>query len=349
MARFVGLFFIISALLIVHAGPAAAQGEAGASSLIIPPSARANAMGQAFVAIADDATSLWWNPAGMAFVNRTVDFMHTQLVPDLASDVFFEYLGVIYEIKGFAVIGANLQYLSYGEWEATSQTGEALGTAKSYEFVPTVGGALKITDDIAIGMNMKYIYVSLAPAWATVEEIDGIGHSIGLDLGGLWKVPDFKIPFPLWGWKWNWRLAHIPVSRLRLGACFSNLGPSLTYSNRDQAAPLPRNFRVGIAYTPVKNETGEMTIVADVNKSLVEYGSDEDYNRSNTYHAGAEFVYANLLIVRGGYIYDDDGDIINPTYGLGFVLNDKLRIDFASIPQASDLARVYRWSVGYNF
>jgi len=293
-------------------------------------------MGQAFVAIADDATSLWWNPAGMAFVDRSVDFMHTQLVPDLASDVFFDYLGVLYEIKGFAVIGANLQYLSYGEWEATSQTGEALGTAKSYEFVPTVGGALKITDDIAIGMNLKFIYVSLAPAWATVEEIDGIGHSVGLDLGALWKVPEFSV-------------VGFAVSRLRLGACFSNLGPSLTYSNRDQAAPLPRNFRLGMAYTPVKNETGEVTIVADVNKSLVEYGSDEDYNRSNTYHAGAEFVYANLLIVRGGYIYDDDGDIVNPTYGLGFILNDKLRIDFASIPQASDLARVYRWSVGYNF
>ncbi len=336
MARFVGLFFVILAMLILNAGPASAQGEAGASSLIIPPSARANAMGQAFVAIADDATSLWWNPAGMAFVDRSVDFMHTQLVPDLASDVFFEYLGVLYEIKGFAVIGANLQYLSYGEWEATDQTGVALGTAKSYEFVPTIGGALKITDDIAIGMNLKFIYVSLAPAWATVEEIDGIGHSVGLDLGALWKVPEFSI-------------VGFTVSSLRLGACFSNLGPSLTYSNRDQAAPLPRNFRLGMAYTPVKNETGEVTIVADVNKSLVEYGSDEDYNRSNTYHAGAEFVYANLLIVRGGYIYDDDGDIVNPTYGLGFILNDKLRIDFASIPQASDLARVYRWSVGYNF
>lgn len=336
MARFVGLFFVIPALLILNAAPASAQGEAGASSLIIPPSARANAMGQAFVAIADDATSLWWNPAGMAFVDRSVDFMHTQLVPDLASDVFFEYLGVLYEIKGFAVIGANLQYLSYGEWEATDQTGTALGTAKSYEFVPTIGGALKITDDIAIGMNLKFIYVSLAPAWATVEEIDGIGHSVGLDLGALWKVPEFSV-------------VGFSVSRLRLGACFSNLGPSLTYSNRDQAAPLPRNFRLGMAYTPVKNETGEFTIVADVNKSLVEYGSDEDYNRSNTYHAGAEFVYANLLIVRGGYIYDDDGDIVNPTYGLGFILNDKLRIDFASIPQASDLARVYRWSVGYNF
>ncbi len=336
MTRSVSLFSVLLALLILYAGPAVAQGESGASSLIIPPSARANAMGQAFVAISDDATSLWWNPAGMAFVHRSVDFMHTQLVPDLASDVFFEYLGVLYEVKGFAVIGANIQYLSYGEWEATSETGENLGTAKSYEFVPTLGGALKITDDIAIGMNLKFIYVNLAPAWATVEEVDGIGHSVGLDLGAIWKVPEFS-------------LAGYTVSRLRLGACFSNLGPSLTYKNRDQAAPLPRNLRVGLAYTPLKNETGEITVVADINKSLVDYLTEEDYNRSNTYHVGAEFVYANLLIVRAGYIKDKDGDIVAPTYGLGFILNDRLRIDFASIPQAAELARVYRWSVGYNF
>lgn len=329
---------IVSAMLLtfIATGSVMAQGEAGASSLIIPPSARANAMGQAFVAISDDATSLWWNPAGMAFADKVVDFMHTQLVPDLASDVFFDYLGFVYKLEGFAVIGANIQYLSYGEWEAVSEANVSLGKAKSYEVVPTIGGAIKITDDIAVGMNLKFIYVNLAPAWATVEEVDGIGHSVGVDFGGIWRVPEFSI-------------AGYPIKKFNIGMCFSNLGPSLTYKNRDQAAPLPRNLRVGIAVTPVQNEIGEITIVADVNKSLVDYGTEEDYNRSNTYHAGAEFIYANLLIVRGGYIHDKDGDIVAPTYGLGFMLNNKLRIDFASIPQASDLARVYRWSIGYNF
>ena len=337
MTRSVSTILTLLLLSAICVSPAFAQGEAGASSLIIPPSARANAMGQSFVAIADDATSLWWNPAGMAFQTRSVDFMHTQLVPDLASDVFFEYLGVVFEWKGFATIGANIQYRSYGEWEATAPGGESLGTAKSYEFVPTLGGAIKITDDLALGLNVKFIYVNLAPAWATVEQVDGTGHSVGVDFGAIWKIPDFSIL----GYK---------VSRLRLGTAFSNLGPSLTYKNRDQAAPLPRNLRVGFAYTPVQNEIGELTVVSDVNKSLVDYFTDEDYTRSNTYHVGAEFIYSNLLVVRGGYIHDKDGDIKAPTYGLGFLmLENRLSIDFASIPQASELERVYRWSVGYRF
>ena len=75
------------------AGNLRAQGEAGAHSLIIPPGARANGLGQSYVAIADDATGIWWNPAGLAFVNTSVDLMHSQLVPELASDVFYEYFG----------------------------------------------------------------------------------------------------------------------------------------------------------------------------------------------------------------------------------------------------------------
>ena len=43
-------------------GTLRAQGEAGAHCLIIPPSARANGLGQSYVAIADDATGIWWNP-----------------------------------------------------------------------------------------------------------------------------------------------------------------------------------------------------------------------------------------------------------------------------------------------
>ena len=336
MIRSLRLISIALLLLPAFSGSSMAQGEAGASSLIIPPGARANAMGQSFVAIADDATCLWWNPAGMAFIDNLVfDVMHTQLVPDLASDVKYEYGGVVYAIKGFAVIGAAIQYLSYGEWDATGQVGEFLGTASSWEIVPTLGGALKLTDDISVGMNLKYIYVSLAPAWATQDGQGGQGSSVAVDFGGLWRIPAFTI----FGYE---------ISRLNLGLAVSNIGPSLTYVNRDQAAILPRNLRVGFAYTPVMNENATLTVVADINKSLVDYWSDEDYKRSNTYHGGVEGVYASLLVIRGGYVYDKDGDITDMTYGIGFLFN-KFRIDYASVPQASDLGRVHRWSLGMTF
>lgn len=326
--RLIALTVMLAA---VTSTSAMAQGESGAGSLIIPPGARANGMGQTYVAIADDATAMWWNPAGLGFIQRgAVDLMHSQLVPDLASDVFFEYFGGIYRIEGIGVIGAAIQYLTYGEWTHTKMTPEELGTFQSWEISPMIGGAVRLGDQLSLGMNLKFVYVSLAPAEATIEGVDGTGHSVAVDFGGLWKVPDLD-------------LLGYTVSRLNLGLAVTNLGPSITYINRDQAADLPRTLRGGFAYSPYWSDAGKFTVTGEVNRALV------DFDRSNTYHAGAEFMYSNTVAVRAGYVKDRDGDIADPTYGLGFVFNNRVRIDWASVPQAEDLARVHRWSLGFNF
>ena len=51
---------MLTCFLLLLAGSAMAKG------IIITPGTRANAMGAAFVAVADDATAMYWNPAGLA-------------------------------------------------------------------------------------------------------------------------------------------------------------------------------------------------------------------------------------------------------------------------------------------
>lgn len=317
-------------LLGICSASVSAQGEAGAACLIIQPGARANGMGQSYVAISDDATGAWWNPAGLAFAKTNIDLMHSQLVPELASDVFYEFIGGTFEIEGIGMMGVSVIYLTYGEWEGRDEFNNYLGKFTSWEIAPTVSGAVKLTENIGIGMNLKFVYIDLAPEEATPEGEAGRGSSVAVDAGGLWKVPDFS-------------LGGLSIRRLNLGVAVSNLGPSITFINRDQAAPLPRNLRTGFAYTPYLTDVGAFTIVGEVNRPLVEF------ERSNTYHAGAEFVYVDLLVVRGGYVHDKDGNIEDPTYGLGFIFNNRIRIDYASIPQAKELGRVHRWSVGVTF
>lgn len=55
-------------LLFLNAGGAAAfdGGKTGGNIHAFPPGARAYGMGGAFVAVADDASALYWNPAGLA-------------------------------------------------------------------------------------------------------------------------------------------------------------------------------------------------------------------------------------------------------------------------------------------
>ncbi len=323
---------VIAIIMLIPVGSTQAQGEAGVYALQIQPGARANSMGQCFVAISDDATGIWWNPGGMAFVNVSVDLMHSQLVPDLMSDVFYEYIGFAYRMKGIGTIGAAMVYLTYGDYSITREgSPDEIGVGSAWEMAPTVSGAIKIFDSIGIGMNLKFIYSHLASEGTGAEGSEpGTGHSVAIDIGGLWKVPDFDI-------------GSFTVSRLNLGASVSNLGPSISYMNPDQAAPLPRNLRLGFSYSPYSSEVGLLTFTGEFQRPLVEF------SRSNIYHAGGEFLYANLIAVRAGYVHDRDGYIKDPTYGLGFVFNDRYRLDWASIPQAEGLDRVQRWSIGITF
>lgn len=132
MIKYVRVVIVVGLLLGICSSSASAQGEAGAACLIIQPGARANGMGQSFVAISDDATGGWWNPAGLAFTKANVDLMHSQLVPELASDVFYEFIGGTFEIEGIGIMGVSVIYLTYGEWEGRDEFNNYLGKFTSW-------------------------------------------------------------------------------------------------------------------------------------------------------------------------------------------------------------------------
>ncbi len=326
---------IITAVLMVGIMAAStskvfAQAEAGVPSLIIPPGARANGMGEAYVALAQDATAAWWNPGGLAFVkNRQLAFMHTRLVPDLASDVYYEFLGYSNEISGVGTFSISLVYLTYGESIATNDQGEQLGTFDSWEGSVVASFAIPVSDNFGLGMSMKFIHVDYAPDIFTTERQSGSGSSVALDAGALLTDDE---------------------SGFSMGIAVTNIGPDISFIDHEQSDPLPFTLRTGVAYRLMDDEVNNVIVALDIEQSLV-WLSDKDINRarSEIYHIGAEYRYVNLLSGRMGYIIDEDGDFNAPTYGLGFIYKDKMSLDYANVPQAEQLARVHRWSIYFTF
>jgi hypothetical protein len=317
-------------VLLCSAGTASAVGEAGVPSLIIPPGARANGMGESFVAIADDATATWWNPGGVAFVqNRNLALMHSQLVPDLANDVYYEYLGFTNQVSNVGTLSLALVYLTYGKSQATDEIGNFLGNFNSWEASFILGFSMPLTQNIGFGINGKFIHVDLAPAELTPEKRDGSGQSVAFDAGLLWKMPG---------------------PRLNIGLALANLGPNISFVNQEQSDALPATLRFGAAWTPVSNEVSNWIVTGDIEQSLVWLISEQaNTRRSEIYHVGTEYRYINLLAGRLGYIYDEDGDFSDPTYGLGFIYKNKVALDYANVPQAQTLDRVHRFSVTVSF
>ena len=109
------LLWAAAALLIVGTGY-------GASAAVIwkdiTPGARPNGMGEVFTAVSDDATASYWNPAGLAFVDPEdveLTLQHSKWLPQLADDLYFEFLGYAQQLKGWGGIGGNITFMSMGE------------------------------------------------------------------------------------------------------------------------------------------------------------------------------------------------------------------------------------------
>lgn len=320
------LFFrtLVTLLLLALSAIPALGSVAGAHSLQIPPGARANGLGEAYVSLADDASAAWWNPAGLGFMRgKSLGFMHSQLVPDLASDIYYEFAGWVQHVDGWGTLAFNLIYLSYGKSVITTDSPDPQGEFTSYEFAPTLAYGVQLDAHTALGLALKYVRVDLAPVYAVPDfNREGAGSSVALDFG---------------------LLRHL--GKATLGAALTNIGPNIAFIDEEQSDPLPRHAKLGASYWFYRGDYGHGMATLDFNKMLVKGGP-------TTLNGGMEFQYLDLLALRSGYVWDPDGDITDFTFGGGFrvkVSGRDFYIDYASIPQASDLDRVHRFSLEIVF
>jgi hypothetical protein len=339
---------LVSAIFILSPVLAHAASTAGGASLQIPPGARAEGMGRFFSAVANDAFAPWWNPAGLAFMKGwNAGLMHAQLVPDLASDVYFEYLGVSNYVTGWGGIAGTFTYLNYGESVATDEgSPDAIGTFSSFEFSPSIAMGTMVIPNFGIGLNLKLLHVNLAP-----EEFAGSGAGKGttfaVDLGALynWKknVDSFFGSSPA-------------VLESGVGVTLGNLGPDISLVDDRQSDPLPRNLKVGVSvgarvpqsYSALLGLALEKSLVfEDIPDTIAEKLSWTERNEV-LLSGGMEFGILDLAFARLGYIYDDPGEIKGMTFGAGFHLK-QFGFDFASIPQFRELDRVSKFSVIARF
>lgn len=332
----------VALALVVLAGDRAFAVSEGAPAALYPlltPNARASAMGQSYVAVADDATAAYWNPAGLAYRHTpSVSFFYAQLVPDLAPDI--RYYHFAYARPGWGgTLGLSVIFLSFGESNIILETGEERGTFSSFDFVPMISYGNQITDRLALGAGFKFIYSKLSDPIPELNIGDGAGKSIAGDLSILYTVTQ----------------EQSAIGALRLGAILQNLGPNIAYNDEDQAESLFRLLRAGFSWTPnltgSRSESGiqlhKILVTGEVTKPLV--NADD----IPIWMGGAEYTFYELVSLRGGWIQDTDGDITDATYGIGFSLRKTakigLRFDYASVPQSTDLDRVNRFALSYDW
>ena len=202
-------FWIVLSLMIALINPVFSQSEAGAIFLLIAPGARAGGMGEAQVAVANDAYASYWNPAGLGFLDgKELAMMHVNWLPGLADDLYYEFLAFRKRYPTLGTVGGHLIFLNLGEQIRTSETGDELGTFTSYMTAMTMSYSTLISETKSFGINTKLSYQHLVEIGAGSERGKGTSIDFGFDLGYMQK---------------EWLLPN-----LTLGLNLSNLGPKVS-------------------------------------------------------------------------------------------------------------------------
>ncbi|MFA6457158.1 MAG: PorV/PorQ family protein, partial [Bacteroidota bacterium] len=168
-------------------------GQAGSSAvpfLMISPNSRASGMGESGTGLADDAASIHWNPAGLAFQHGgEVSITHSNWLPQFnLSDLFYDYFNIKQEVPDYGgTFGSSITYLNLGEFIITSEKDPTeIGRFKGFEVAVTAGYGTQLTDDIGIGTNLRFINSSLSPIGTAQEQGDGIANTFSFDIGFLY-------------------------------------------------------------------------------------------------------------------------------------------------------------------
>ncbi len=300
-------------------------GTSGFQFLKIPVDPRGAAMGHTVGATANDASSLFWNPALAAQApGMQIGFDHTAYF----ADVRLEYVAVVYPLSGSGItLGGSVQTLNSGEMDVTTEF-QPFGTGESFELNDIAAGltfSQRLTDLFSYGVTAKYVQESVA----------GIStKTVVMDLGIFYRVGTT-------GAQMGVSIRNFGLDASAEGDLERNIiGSSSTVIESDfESVTPPTTFLLGIAYELMQDRP---------NSDLVLSAQLTNPNDNvESWNIGAEYIWNNTLILRTGYRFGIE-EYTLPGLGVGINLptpGPDIRFDY-SYSQLERLGAVHR--IGIN-
>lgn len=293
------------------------RGTTAADFLNIPVGARATGMGNAVTATIDDATSVYWNPAGLTamqgggFAGEYAQWL---------ADVEFNFVSIVFPAAG-GKVAVGVTSMRTPEMEVTTVsapngTGETFDAA-SYAVSLTYARAL--TDRFSIGASFKQISERIWNSAASGTAVD-IGTQFvtpfrGIRLGA--SISNFGSKLKLTG---DDLLVRVDIDPVNAGNNESNRA----LLNTDEF-DLPLTMRIGLAGEAYQAGSTRLTLAVEA----LNPNSSEQY-----VNMGAELGLLNdLVMLRGGY-----SELLLDDAVRSFSLGAGLRYRFAPVNFSFDYA-----------
>jgi hypothetical protein len=293
---------------------------------------RAAAMGEAFTGLCDDATALYWNPAGLARLNRyELTATHQQWFLDTRD----EYVGGTILASPFT-LGISALYSGNPGIVFYDEHNNPIDTVTTHSGYATIGAGYKLERQLSLGLAVKGLYDNLQ-----VEHATGLCGDVGL-LAGPFPLgsplpdprplnPDPRVPTP------DPRpLPPAPFGLLSFGLAVQNIGPDIRYG--DATYPLPLAIRTGAAW-----QWRDLKVASDF-----VLGKD----RPPEFHIGAEYLFYKIAALRAGFrTGPQDMGTLGALSGLSLgcgIFYHNLVLEYAFVPNGA-LGDVHRFGLRMAF
>lgn len=295
-------------------------GISAAQFLKIGVGGRATAMGDAFTAVANDASSLYWNPAGLVQSEQNeVLFSHINWVADISH----EFAGALYHLSSQDALGVAFTSLHMDDMPVTTET-MPFGTGAYFSYGDMAFAltySRKMTDKFSFGATLRYIE-------ETMDKIKMNG--LMMDLGTYY---------------WT------GLGTTRFSVVLSNFGGNITpegdvtlfdgskKSDWQSFSP-PTMFRIGLAMEPYQSAEHRLTASVQLN-----HPNDNSENIST----GVEYAWREMFFLRAGYKFNVDENHLNLGTGLKVPVSiADLTADY-SYSKYQRLGSVHRFSIILGF
>ncbi len=210
----------------------AQTGSAGATGLAflkLGVGARANGMGEAFVAVANDAAATFWNPAGLSQLERShFTFTHSEWIQDISSEFLALAFPAFGGVTGFSVYVNNVG----GIERRVNPSEEPLGTIDANDVALGVSYGRSLGSSMQAGITVKYLYEKIY-----LESASGYAFDFGLNVQPFGSA------------------LNLAVAAQNLGSMNELLAESID---------LPKTLRFGAAYSfPLAALDGAVVLAAE--------------------------------------------------------------------------------------
>lgn len=292
--------------------------------------ARATALGESFVAIGNDASSLYWNPAGLLQVDgNQVILSHTQFV----ADIKHQFFGAIYKLTPSDIVGVSIISLSMNDMPVTNETNPH-GTGEMFKYGDLGIGvtyARQLTNQFSFGTTIKYID----------ETLDILKmRSVLVDIGTYY-----------WTGLGTVRFAVVVTN---FGGNVSPSGSVTLFNDSTvssfQSFSPPTLFKVGVAFEPYQTELHKITLSIQLNHpndnvENIRIGTEYTWNDLLSLRVGLKRTFGEQLLGKDGSSEDDF------TCGFGVkvpVSFSKMNVDY-SFANFNRLGGVHRISLLFTY